>query len=156
MTNQGRSIDRLALLLQAGDCVCAMPLADVREVMRPLPLEPIAGMPEFVMGLSVIRGAPTPVVQLSRLIHSAGSAAIRRFVTIRVAERTAALAVDGVAGIHDMHNIPLHEMPPLLRDARKDLIEAVGALDSQLLIVLRALRILPDDLWRALTGEAAA
>ena len=52
------------LIVMAGARACAIPLDYVAETMRPLPIEPVAGTPGFVRGVSVIRGAPTPVVDL--------------------------------------------------------------------------------------------
>ena len=50
------------LVVMVGARACAIPLDHVAETMRPLPIEPVAGTPGFVRGVSVIRGAPTPVV----------------------------------------------------------------------------------------------
>jgi purine-binding chemotaxis protein CheW len=38
--------------------------------MRPLPIKPIAGTPGFVRGVSIIRGAPTPVIDLKALLDN--------------------------------------------------------------------------------------
>jgi purine-binding chemotaxis protein CheW len=42
-------------------------------------------------------------------------------------------------------------MPPLLRGANADVVQAIGTLDAQLLVVLRSSRILPEEVWDALT-----
>ena len=63
--------------------LCAVPLAHVVETMRPLPVERIAGMPSFVRGVSIIRGVPTPVVDLGVVLGTPGEAA-ERFVTLRL------------------------------------------------------------------------
>jgi chemotaxis signal transduction protein len=49
---------------------CAFPLHLVAETLRPLPIEPVAGTPSFVRGMSVIRGKPTPVVDLKALLDN--------------------------------------------------------------------------------------
>ena len=56
------------LAMRAGDRVCAVPLAHVSEVMRPLPIEPLAGAPPFVPGLAIVRGKATPVVDLTAVL----------------------------------------------------------------------------------------
>jgi chemotaxis signal transduction protein len=38
--------------------------------MRPLRIEPVGGTPGFVRGVSMIRGAPTPVVDLKALLEN--------------------------------------------------------------------------------------
>ena len=44
---------------------CALPLEHVSETMRPLPVEPIAGVISPVAGVAIIRGGPVPVVDVA-------------------------------------------------------------------------------------------
>src|SRR5580692_5756315 len=67
----------LALLCRVQARWCALPLRHVIETMRPLPTSPIPGAPAFVDGLAVIRGAPVPVVSLSRLLGATTTQATR-------------------------------------------------------------------------------
>jgi chemotaxis signal transduction protein len=46
-------------------------------------------------------------------------------------------------------------LPPILRDVAADLIEAIGTRDAQLLVVLRAARIVPDEVWTTLAAAEA-
>jgi len=140
-----------ALIVTVGTRACAIPLQHVAETMRPLAIEPISGTPEFVRGVSMIRGAPIPVVDLEMLFENAGhNAAYGRFVTLKVGERRVALAVDRVVGLRKLDSAQIGELPPLLRDVGADLIESIGTSDAQLLIVLRATRLVPDAVWATL------
>ena len=155
-----------SLLFRAGTHLCALPLAHVVETMRPLPIEPIAGGPRFVRGLAIVRGAPVPVVDLACLLNEGlsareearsseeGGAPAARFVVLRVAGRSVALVVDGVVGVRALSAEALRELPPLLREARDardtgesasdvdaSVIESVGTLDAELLLVLRSARL---------------
>ena len=130
--------------------LCALPLEHVVETMRPLPVEPVAGSPPFVLGLSVIRGAPVPVVDAAALLEGKESNP-GRFVTVRAGSGTVALAVDAVLGVRTIPSHVLHELPPLLRDAPTAMVSAVGALDAELLFVLRSCSLVPEG---ALTGGA--
>jgi purine-binding chemotaxis protein CheW len=123
----------------------------VIETMRPLPVEPLRGAPPFVLGISIIRGAPTPVVDAAALIGATGSTP-RRFVTIRTGTRIGALAVDAVIGVHALAS--LAALPPLL-DAARDVAAAIGTLDAELLVVLDTARLVPDDVFAVLEGAPA-
>src|ERR1039458_916000 len=90
-------IPRSALLIRAGDRCCALDLLHVVEIMRPLPVDAVAHMPAFVRGLSIIRGAPTPVVSLAALLADSARPPTR-FVVVRAGERQIALAVDAEIG----------------------------------------------------------
>lgn len=117
--------------------------------MRPLPIQPLADMPSFVRGVSIIRGEPVPVVDLVRLLGQVDSP-ISRFVVVRVKQRKAALAVSEVIGIRDLEAMSLTAVPPLLQEARSQHVAALGAADEQLLVVLQTAKILPDEVWEAL------
>jgi purine-binding chemotaxis protein CheW len=136
--------------------LCALPLESVIETMRPLPIEAVAGAPPFVRGLSVIRGAPVPVIDAECLINDEASEP-KRYVMLRAGDQRIALAVSSVLGIREIDAQSFKELPPLLRDARAPFIAAIGALDAQLLLVLRAGRILPETLRGSLgTAEPDA
>lgn len=139
-----------ALVLKAGSSVCALPLSDVVETMRPLRATALAEVPAFVLGAAMIRGTPTPVVDLAALLGGV-AANPRRYVTVRCGQRQTALAVDAVVGIHTLDSAH-DELPPLLGGS--ELIDRLAILDCELLLVLRAGRLLPQTLAARLDGLA--
>jgi purine-binding chemotaxis protein CheW len=145
----------LTLAIRVGARMCAVPISDVVEIMRPLPIEAWSGAPDGVLGLSVIRGALAPVVDLATLLGASSNSLRARFVAIRVGERRVALAVDAVLGIREFAPALRTQMPPLLSDARTEVIEAVGALDTELFMVLKACSIVPQTVWDSLPRPEA-
>ncbi|MGE0488213.1 MAG: chemotaxis protein CheW [Vulcanimicrobiota bacterium] len=148
----GEEID--ILLCRAGGRLCALRLADVVEIMRPLAVEPVAKAPPCVDGLALIRGRPCPVFNLGELLG--GSSSPQRFVLIRVAggaeshERRLALAVTSVEGVGRTDAEALIEMPPLLSLADAETVEAISILDRQLVTVLRAAALISEEAWSVL------
>jgi purine-binding chemotaxis protein CheW len=151
------------LLVRAGARVCALPIADVAETMRPLPTAPLAGTPPYVTGAAIARGVASPVVDLDALL--AGSAgfgvpgdragADARYVRLRCGGRSALLAVEAVLGVSRLA-IRGGDAPPLLSAAAGGVVESLGALDGALLLVLRASRLVPEEAVRAIgAGETA-
>jgi purine-binding chemotaxis protein CheW len=125
--------------------------------MRPLPIQPVAGTPSFVRGGSVIRGTPTPVVDLKALLeNSENSPSYGRFVSLKLEERRVVIGVNSVVGLKHLDSAQLGELPPLLRDVNTDLIESFGTRDAELLLVLRAARIVTDEVWASLEETEAA
>lgn len=145
----------LTLAIRVGARICAVPVSDVVEIMRPLPVEALSGAPDGVQGLSVIRGEPIPVVDLGTLLSTSGGSACTRFIAIRVGERRVALAVDAVLGIREFAPALRTQMPPLLSDARAELVEAVGVLDNELFMVLKACSIVPETVWDSFPRQEA-
>jgi len=143
------------LLCRAGRLRIALPIETVVEIMRMLPLEPVTGAPKYVNGLSVIRGAPVPVVDVGLLVAGEITRPAR-LVAIRTGGRITALAVDEVIGINAIAEDAFGRLPPLLQEAASDTISAIGAVDSELLICLQAGRLVPEDLLARLDAEGAA
>jgi len=142
----------LALLCRVHRVLCALPLAQVIETLRPLPIEPLAGAPSFICGLSVLRGVPVPVLDLGLLL---GSEQVRptRFVALRSGARSLALAVGSVLGVRTLSGAGVRELPPLLQGAADDAVQALGRLDRELLLVLQSGRLVPEALFAQLEAE---
>lgn len=157
MVDRGKGGRQALLICRVGARLCGIPLEHVLETMRPLPVEPLGHLPGFVDGLALIRGRPTPVLDAHRLLGGSPESRLRqRFVTIRVGQRYAALAVDAVLGVRELDLTQLNELPKLLREPRNDLIVALGELDHELFLVLERSRLVPEAFWVALDAESHA
>ena len=142
------------LVFRAQSTLCAVPLLYVVETMRPLPIEELKDVPTCVRGLSIVRGYPLPVLDAGSLLGLSGHRPIRRFVTLRVSERrTTALAVDDVLGIRELDRLLVQQLPSVLQSDHAEAIEGISILDGELLIVLRATKMIPEELWQTLGFE---
>jgi purine-binding chemotaxis protein CheW len=130
------------LLIQCGERSCAVPARHVVETMRPLPIEEVAGAPAFVLGVSRIRGAAVPVVDLAAVLGAKSAPDAGRFVTLSTGERRVAIAVDGVLGVHRIDGAAFGDLPPLLAGAAAEVVAAIAASDRGLLYVLEVSRLL--------------
>jgi purine-binding chemotaxis protein CheW len=142
-----RDGEEVWLLCRAGTSLCALPLGYVVEIMRMLPIEPVAGAPLCVRGLSIIRGTPTPVVDTA-LLCGGRTAPSHRLVTVRAGTQIVALAVDTVLGVRSIKaDEPL---PPLLQEAANNVVSAIGRLDAELLLFLATARVVSEELLEPL------
>lgn len=138
LSGAGRS--RRLLLFEVRPYVCALPVGQVVETMRPLPVKPWPEAPEHVLGVSRIRGLPTPVVDAGSLLDTDGGDPTR-FVILRVADRQVALAVGSVLGVEEVREDLLQPVPPLVQHPRSGAIAAIAIADSGLWLVLEQLRL---------------
>jgi len=145
----------LSLICRLRTCLCALPLEDIVETLRPLPIEPVSGAPGYVLGLSIIRGVPLPVVDVSQLLSGRTSTPVR-LVVVKTGERRVAMAVDNVVGIRQIPADQLRDLPPLLRDAGAAVVSAVGTLDAELFMVLSGSRIIPEGFLDGWNGARLA
>lgn len=130
------------LSVLAGGQRAGIPLASVREIMRPLPIAAVANTPHFVLGLSIVRGISVPVVDLGALLGEASQGhAFGRFVRLELGARSVALAVERVNGVVEIAPATLASMPPLLSRAASELVDALALQDSALLLVLKTARL---------------
>jgi len=143
------------LMCRVQSWTCALPLPHVLETMRPLPVIPVSGAPRFVSGLAIVRGTPIPVLDAARLIgleHSNPT----RFVIVKIGSRQFALAVDSLLDIRAVPAESLQQSPPLLGEACAEVSAAIGTLDSELLLVLRSARLMPESVWTQLENGSIA
>jgi purine-binding chemotaxis protein CheW len=141
---------RPAIVMRAQSLTCALPIEYVSETMRPVAVEAIIGAPEFVLGLAVIRGALTPVVSLPALFNSGADTTASRFIACKAGERRFALAVSEVLGVWNISRDIVSGLPPLMQHARNEIVEAIGIVDRQLLLLLNAGHVVPNDIWDVL------
>lgn len=128
------------LLCRVKERLCGIPLEHVVEVMRVLPLEPIASAPPYVMGVSVIRGEPLPVVDVAGLLEERENPT--RLVTLGLGERRVALAVGAVEGIRELPQAQVQAPPPLLSETKA--LQNLGVLDRELLLILETVTLLGE------------
>ena len=127
--------------MQAGALRCALPLLQVREVMRPLPVKAASGLAPGVLGATVVRGVPLPVISLTRLLHQPEEQP-RRFVVLRTPGRDCVLAVDAIHSIDRMPAETWQQLPNLLR--RVESAEQISTEDQDLIVSLSMARILAE------------
>lgn len=143
------------LLLRVRARSVALPVRCVLEVMRPLPIEPLAGVPAFVLGVSMIRGVAVPVLDTATLLsggHPTGPP--ERLVTLRVDGRPLALVVDAWLGIVKATPDSFPALASLLDPDTAGVVDRIGALDGRLCTLLATGRLVPDDVWAALERSA--
>jgi purine-binding chemotaxis protein CheW len=147
-------MDRNLLFFRVASRVCALPVSQVEETMRPPAIEPLPETPSFVSGASIVRGVPTPVIDLGEFLSGKKLSAARRAVTVKVdGGRRVALLVSEVLGVRGSDEVFLGDLPPLLQEAAPEALSTLGRVDDRLLTVLRLGRLVPEPVWRLLSAR---
>ncbi len=141
------------LLCRSGERLCALPLASVVETMRPLPVQAIPDMPSCVLGVAIIRQVAAPVLSLAQLLGQPQAAMPTRFVTLKLAKRTVALACDAVLGVRSLATQVLADIPLLVGALDSSSVAAISILDAELMLVLQSARMVSDSVWNAMEGR---
>lgn len=123
--------------------------------MRPLPVEPLAGVPDFVRGVCVIRGEAVPLIDGATLLGGVEQHP-SRLVTIAAGGRRAALLVGAVLGVRDLSGVDAGQLPGLLTGVASESVALIGSLDADLLMVLEGSRLVPQSVWAIIDASVAA
>jgi purine-binding chemotaxis protein CheW len=138
----------MSLVFRAGSVLCAVRLDEVIETMRPLAVRPLAGTPAFVRGVTIMRGVPTPVIDVARLVGSK-QAKVSRFLAVRTERGPIALATGPIFGIRATAADGLAQHSALFGGAASRLVAGVGMIDAEPLLLLQSMRVVPDEVWAA-------
>lgn len=133
------------LVFRTGATLGALPVEHVVETMRPLALTAIASAPVYVAGAAVVRGEVVPVIDLARLVTGT-TAPVARWVSIRSGGRSAVLAVSEILGVRRAGAV---QAPALVGGVATSVLDELGVLDRELLVVLAAARLVSEDAWKA-------
>jgi purine-binding chemotaxis protein CheW len=147
----GEDAGATSLVFRAGSVLCALRLDEVIETMRPLEVRPLAGTPTYVLGVTIMRGVPTPVVDVARLVGGE-PAEICRFLAVRTEHGLVAFATGRVLGIRATTPDAMARHPALLGAASGRLVAGVGTIDAEPLLLLQSMRVLPDEVWAVAAG----
>lgn len=80
--DDGPGIEDRHLLVQAGEDLCALPLARVRRIVRDLDVTPLPGTSAELKGLAEFGGEPLPVLDLGQVVGAAPAATPAYSVTV--------------------------------------------------------------------------
>lgn len=137
---------RQVLVARVGEVACAILIASVTETMRPLPADPLGDAPEYVVGVAIVRGQPTIVVETARLLGLAKGGSPRRYVVVRTGAHPLALTFDEVIGVRRLSAMELSDLPPLLRRLTPDAMSKIGTADRHVMLLLESALVVPPEL----------
>jgi len=107
------------LLVRSAGALCALEVAQVREVIRALPLAELPRMPSFVFGAISHRGEAFPVVDLGRLLDLGTSQAVptARVVVVQLPRGRLGVLVEKVEGVRENPEARVVDLVALLGEA---------------------------------------
>ena len=136
-----------ALVFRAGPAYCALPLGEVIETMRPLPVRPLAGTADLVRGVCVMRGTAAPVIDVARLLGG-DEADVSRFIAVRTDRGPIAFATGEVLGIRPVGGAAEAHRHPL-GGAPMRLVAGVCTFRGVPMLVWRDMSVLSGEIWAA-------
>jgi purine-binding chemotaxis protein CheW len=144
----------MGLLVRAREQLCVLPLKNIVETMRPLPLSRLPDGFGPLVGATRIRGETVPVLDLGVLLGQKTPASFTRFVTVRgESDKHAALAVEEVIGVQAFSTDQLEAAGALLKHPS---VQGFASSRNELVFLLDGALLIPHDTWqRTLNLEGA-
>jgi len=122
-----------------------IPILRVREIITMPSITVLPQLPSYIRGITNLRGAVIPVVNLKNLLNSSGSDEDGKVVIVISAGRiTFGIIVDGITGVVKVDEANI-EAPEKIINSNADLLEGVAKFDNRLIVLLNTKKILPVD-----------
>lgn len=136
----------LLATFNVGEYLCAVPAAQVQEVLMGQPRTPTPGAPPAIAGLINLRGQVVSALDL-RLrmginLSSRADQDASMSVVVSSQDEVWSLLVDKIGDVIEVDDSQFELPPDTLTGALRELIKGAYKLDEQLLLVLDVLRVL--------------
>jgi|WetSurMetagenome_2_1015567.scaffolds.fasta_scaffold258299_2 purine-binding chemotaxis protein CheW len=121
-------------------------IAQVQEIIRPVGITRIPGMPSFIEGVINLRGKIIPIIDLRDRfgLVKKDDDANTRVVVAEVSSQTVGLVVDSVSEVLRLQNDSIDPLPPTITNIDGEYLKGVGKLDRRLIILLDLEKVLTD------------
>lgn len=121
-------------------------ITQVQEIIRPVGITRIPGMPDFIEGVINLRGKIIPILNLRERFGFAKKEknTNTRIVVAEVSNQTVGLVVDMVAEVLRIADEAIDPLPPTVTNIDAEYLKGVGKLDRRLIILLDLEKVLTD------------
>ena len=154
------SQDRLFVTFLMGEDLYGVSIMDAQEIIRMMPVTRVPNAPDFVEGVINLRGNVIPVLDLRKRfkITEARGDDVKEpaVVVIKVENITVGIIIDKVSGVLHLKESDVKPTAPGISPIGEEYIAGVGQLDSGLVILLDAARLLTNPEKGLLQGSLTA
>lgn len=135
------------ITFQLGDEVYGVEVKGVREILRISDILPVPGAPDYVLGITNIRGNVVTVVDGRKRINlqPIDYTDATRMIVLESCDDVVAIVVDNVADIIDLPESSIDSNPKLKTCQDSRYIDGVVSHSGGLIIILNAERFITDE-----------
>jgi purine-binding chemotaxis protein CheW len=132
-------------------------IATVQEIIRMQHITRVPRAPEYVKGVTNLRGRVIPVVNLRQrfglpLVEDSESA---RIVVVEIGEQTIGMVVDGVSEVLRLMSDSIEPPSPVVTTVASDYLRGIAKLDGRLITLLSLDRLLSHQEFKSLNDVAS-
>jgi len=132
---------------QLGDEIYGVLVKNVREILRINNISPVPGAPDYIVGITNIRGNVISVIDgRSRInLTSKEHTDLSRMIVMESEDDIVAVVVDRVADIIDLPESIVDSSPKLAKGKNSKYISGVISHDDDLIIILDSEKFITDE-----------
>ncbi len=132
------------VVFKIGNEEFGVPISEVREIVRLVPITPVPRTPAFIEGVVNLRGQILAVVDLARRLNLPASARSdkTRIIVIEVEDHTVGMIVDEVTEVLRLSSDNIDRTPEIIStEVHQEYLQGVGKLGERLLILIDLAKI---------------
>ena len=139
--------NREFLVFSLGDEEYAIDILKVQEIRGYENVTRIANAPDFIKGVTNLRGVIVPIVDLRIKFHLAsveygGQTVV---IVVNVGERVVGIVVDGVSDVMTLTPDQIKPAPEFGVTLSSDFLSGLGSLDDRMLVIVDIEKLLTSD-----------
>jgi purine-binding chemotaxis protein CheW len=147
----------LLATFELGNFLCAVPAADVQEVLMEQPCTPTPGAAAYIAGLINLRGQVVSALDVRKRVRTDGGASFdsgeaspAMSVVVRSRDEVWSLLVDRIGDVLEVEDVQFEPPPETLTGPLRELILGAYKLPDRLLLILDVQELLAVGGERAL------
>ncbi|MBI5639176.1 MAG: purine-binding chemotaxis protein CheW [Nitrospirae bacterium] len=129
--------------LNAGEYT--IPILKVREIVNTPVITRMPQSPDYIEGITNLRGAVIPILNLKKLVRLGDSGDKGgKVIVVASGRMTFGVLVDGITGVINIEETEIEHPESVLRDSREQ-IEGVARLNDRLVVLLDTKKLIPFE-----------
>jgi purine-binding chemotaxis protein CheW len=125
----------------------AVKVDDVREIIKVQHITEVPRTPDFVLGITSLRGVIIPVFDIRRRLslEEAARARTTRLIVIADGPALQGIIVDRVTGVFQLKKADIEPPPSVIGGVEAEYLDGIGRLGERLVILFNTARVLSVD-----------
>lgn len=122
----------------------AFKVSELEEIIRPQQFTPIPRTPEYLLGVTSLRGKIIPVIDLKKMLFLTGKDDIKKqkIIILKGDRGPIGVRVDRIAGVMRLPAQALTESPPHLNESQLKYIEKVAIFNGRFISIINTEEIM--------------
>jgi purine-binding chemotaxis protein CheW len=151
-------MDQQLVIFELGNEYFGIHIADVESIVKMQAITVLPKAPAFIEGITNLRGAVLPVIDLRKRFGMPEAAATKnsRIVVVVMGETKVGMVVDGVSEVFSIPEEAIEAVPPMATGVNAAFLSGIAKLEGRLVILLDLSKVLSIEEQQEIKSLPAA